>query len=79
MLDLKHDNLTAFYGVCTEAPHVCILMANCSKGTLQVRPFSRLIRIMSHGFIKVPYSINFNQITLGYQKFLHGLGVQEVT
>lgn len=35
MLNLKHDNVNEFVGVCCEAPNVCVLMEYASKGSLQ--------------------------------------------
>lgn len=35
MRDLRHDNLTQFIGACVAAPHICILVQYCPKGSLQ--------------------------------------------
>lgn len=35
MLDMKHDNVNEFVGVCLDAPHVCVLMLYAHKGSVQ--------------------------------------------
>ncbi|CAI4227693.1 unnamed protein product [Auanema sp. JU1783] len=34
LMNLKHDNIIKFIGVCTQAPCYCIIMELCEKGTL---------------------------------------------
>jgi serine/threonine protein kinase len=33
--DLRHDNLNAFIGACTEPPNICIITEYCSRGSLK--------------------------------------------
>ncbi|XP_054290482.1 guanylate cyclase 32E [Macrosteles quadrilineatus] len=33
--DLRHDNLNAFIGACTEPPHICIVTEYCTRGSLK--------------------------------------------
>ncbi|XP_053243401.1 guanylate cyclase 2G-like [Podarcis raffonei] len=35
MRELRHENLVAFYGICPEAPNMCIVMHYCKKGSLK--------------------------------------------
>ncbi|XP_030060573.1 guanylate cyclase 2G-like [Microcaecilia unicolor] len=35
MRELKHENLVAFFGVCTEPPNICIITQYCKKGSLK--------------------------------------------
>ncbi|XP_053164969.1 guanylate cyclase 2G-like [Hemicordylus capensis] len=35
MRELRHENLVVFYGICTEAPNICIVMHYCKKGSLK--------------------------------------------
>lgn len=45
MLNLKHENVNEFVGVCCEAPNVCILMAYASKGSLQDVIFNNTLTV----------------------------------
>ncbi|XP_059586331.1 guanylate cyclase 2G [Alligator mississippiensis] len=38
MRELRHENLVTFFGICTEAPNICIVTQYCKKGSLQVKP-----------------------------------------
>lgn len=33
--DLRHDNICAFIGACTEPPNICIITEYCSRGSLK--------------------------------------------
>lgn len=33
--DLRHDNICAFIGACTESPNICIITEYCSRGSLK--------------------------------------------
>ncbi|KAG8315278.1 hypothetical protein J6590_074376 [Homalodisca vitripennis] len=33
--DLRHDNLNAFIGACTDPPHICIVTEYCTRGSLK--------------------------------------------
>ncbi|XP_061491974.1 guanylate cyclase 2G-like isoform X2 [Rhineura floridana] len=35
MRELRHENLVVFYGICPEAPNMCIVMHYCKKGSLK--------------------------------------------
>ncbi|XP_062989323.1 guanylate cyclase 2G-like [Elgaria multicarinata webbii] len=35
MRELRHENLVVFYGICPEAPNICIVMHYCKKGSLK--------------------------------------------
>ncbi|KYO40567.1 hypothetical protein Y1Q_0009584 [Alligator mississippiensis] len=35
MRELRHENLVTFFGICTEAPNICIVTQYCKKGSLQ--------------------------------------------
>ncbi|GLG93322.1 Guanylate cyclase, partial [Gryllus bimaculatus] len=35
MRDLRHDNINAFVGACTEPPNICIVTEYCSRGSLK--------------------------------------------
>uniref|UniRef100_UPI00398E88E1 guanylate cyclase 2G n=1 Tax=Pristiophorus japonicus TaxID=55135 RepID=UPI00398E88E1 len=35
MRELRHENLVTFFGVCTDAPHMCIISQYCKKGSLK--------------------------------------------
>lgn len=39
--DLRHDNICAFIGACTDPPHICILTEYCTRGSLKVGYFSK--------------------------------------
>lgn len=45
MLNLKHENVNEFVGVCCEAPNVCVLMGYASKGSLQDVIFSNTLTV----------------------------------
>lgn len=34
--DMRHDNLNAFIGACTESPNICIITEYCTRGSLKV-------------------------------------------
>lgn len=34
--DMRHDNLNAFIGACTEPPNICIITDYCNRGSLKV-------------------------------------------
>lgn len=34
--DMRHDNLNAFIGACTEPPNICIITEYCTRGSLKV-------------------------------------------
>lgn len=33
--DLRHDNICAFIGACTEPPNICIITEYCARGSLK--------------------------------------------
>lgn len=33
--DIRHDNLNAFIGACTEPPNICIITEYCTRGSLK--------------------------------------------
>ncbi|XP_074855782.1 guanylate cyclase 2G-like [Carettochelys insculpta] len=35
MRELRHENLVAFFGVCTDVPHICTVTEYCKKGSLK--------------------------------------------
>uniref|UniRef100_A0A674JFT8 Guanylate cyclase n=1 Tax=Terrapene triunguis TaxID=2587831 RepID=A0A674JFT8_9SAUR len=35
MRELRHENLVAFFGMCTEIPNICIITEYCKKGSLK--------------------------------------------
>uniref|UniRef100_A0A8C5EWJ9 Guanylate cyclase n=1 Tax=Gopherus evgoodei TaxID=1825980 RepID=A0A8C5EWJ9_9SAUR len=35
MRELRHENLVAFFGICTEIPNICIITEYCKKGSLK--------------------------------------------
>uniref|UniRef100_A0A8C0G2I7 Guanylate cyclase n=1 Tax=Chelonoidis abingdonii TaxID=106734 RepID=A0A8C0G2I7_CHEAB len=35
MRKLRHENLVAFFGICTEIPNICIITEYCKKGSLK--------------------------------------------
>lgn len=35
--DLRHDNICAFIGACTDPPNICIISEYCTRGSLKVR------------------------------------------
>lgn len=37
MRDLRHDNLNAFIGACTDPPNICIVTEYCARGSLKVK------------------------------------------
>lgn len=36
MRDLRHDNLSAFFGACADPPNICIVTEYCTRGSLKV-------------------------------------------
>lgn len=34
--DMRHDNLNAFIGACTDPPNICIITEYCTRGSLKV-------------------------------------------
>lgn len=34
--DMRHDNLNAFIGACTDPPNICIITDYCNRGSLKV-------------------------------------------
>lgn len=36
MRDLRHDNLSAFFGACVDPPNICIVTEYCTRGSLKV-------------------------------------------
>lgn len=34
--DLRHDNICAFIGACTDPPNICVIMDYCTRGSLKV-------------------------------------------
>lgn len=34
--DLRHDNICAFIGACTDPPNICVIMEYCTRGSLKV-------------------------------------------
>lgn len=37
MRDLRHDNLSAFFGASADPPNICIVTEYCTRGSLKVR------------------------------------------
>lgn len=34
--DLRHDNICAFIGACTDPPNICVITEYCTRGSLKV-------------------------------------------
>lgn len=49
--DLRHDNICAFIGACTDPPNICVITEYCTRGSLKVSEFRLLV-------IHIPQCVN---------------------